>query len=188
MPPHCGQQSGAWTEPLGGADMGDDTKGRFVKVPLSVVQADISVYAFRLWCCIAARTGRDGRCWPGKQQLVVDSGLSMASVKRSLAELEAAGLLLVEHRRKEGGHNFSNMYTPVDNCGGGFSQTPGGFSQNPGVGSHRAPELESFRTRHKRTSESSRTQHPVDCPNGCDGTGWIETGPRTVNHCPGGEQ
>jgi hypothetical protein len=34
------------------------------------------------------------------------------------------------------------------------------------------------------TAATPTTAHPVDCPGGCDGTGWIETGLRTSAPCP----
>jgi hypothetical protein len=173
--------------PQGGFDVSNHSSEPFVKVPLSVVRADITAAAFKLWCALAARTNRDGECWPGKQQIMVDTGLCKATVRRATDELVAAGLLVVTQRRKDSGHNYSNLYKVVDNSGGGSKNSPGGSNIDPGVGSNLYPELESLRTRYKRTSERPAHQqknHPTDCPGGCDGTGWIETGLRTSAPCP----
>ena len=90
--------------------MDDDTKRRFVQVPLSIVQADISPAAFRLWCVLAARANSNDECWPGKTKLCAEANLSITTVKRALVELEAAGLVSITRRKVSDKLNDTNIY------------------------------------------------------------------------------
>jgi GntR family transcriptional regulator len=51
------------------------------------------------------------QCWPGKETIARDSGLSKSSVKRGLRELRKAGYLWITYRRGSDGLNLTNVYT-----------------------------------------------------------------------------
>jgi len=77
----------------------------------------------------------DGRgvCWPSKRVLVERSGLSRASVMRSLTCLERSGKLDRVDRRRERDRNESNLYrVRVPMAGGvGLRQSPSGAQAEP---------------------------------------------------------
>src|SRR5690606_2412510 len=98
---------------------------------------------------LANRTNHDtGRCDPSHRRLADECGMSTATVKRAIVELEKKGLLRVIHRTREG-VNLPNQYqlnlgAEVGSpCGGsGHSEptvgspcTEGGVTVTPGVGS-----------------------------------------------------
>lgn len=90
---------------------------------------------------LANRTNQDtGRCDPSHKLLAEDCGLSLASVKRAISELEKGGLLEVIHRTHEG-VNLPNQYRL--NLRGVGSQRAEGWGQSePRVGSQRATNQE----------------------------------------------
>ncbi len=56
-----------------------------------------------LWA-IANRADNIGRCWPSRKKLIEDTGLSLASIKRGLGQLERKGILRRTEGRSEDGH------------------------------------------------------------------------------------
>lgn len=79
----------------------------------------------------------DGKCVPSMDRLSRDCGLSKASVKRAIKDLEDADLIEVIHRR-EGPTMLSNQYR-LKMGGVGSHRPRGGVTVNRGVGSHRTP-------------------------------------------------
>lgn len=51
----------------------------------------------------------DGVCWPSQQRIADDCELSLSTVKRSMADLETAGMLSRERRYREGGYRTSDV-------------------------------------------------------------------------------
>lgn len=117
--------------------MDDDIKRRFVQVPLSVVQANISPAAFRLWCVLAARANSNDECWPGKATLCAESKLSITTIKRAVVELESAGLLKVVRRKVSDKLNDTNIYK----VGGRVKSDPPLGPNTPHPGSKSDPNL-----------------------------------------------
>lgn len=56
------------------------------------------------------RSGAAGSCWPGIRTIAANLHLSRSTVKRALRDLEKAGYLLRETRRRENGGCTSNRY------------------------------------------------------------------------------
>jgi DNA-binding Lrp family transcriptional regulator len=57
----------------------------------------------------ADRADPGGKCWPGHQATAMDLGVSETSVKNSIRNLEAAGLIQIE-AQKVAGRDASNLY------------------------------------------------------------------------------
>src|SRR5690606_26197379 len=51
--------------------------------------------------------GDKGKCWPTRESLASESGLSFATVKRAIASLRAKGYLLVSTRKEKGKQSSS---------------------------------------------------------------------------------
>jgi len=51
-----------------------------------------------------------GECWPSRQTLAADAGVSLSTVKRSLKALVAYGAVLVHPRKDPAGDATSNLY------------------------------------------------------------------------------
>jgi DNA-binding transcriptional MocR family regulator len=76
-----------------------------------------------VYACLASYADWDtGMCWPSRNTLAEACGVSLATVKRALAGLEAAGVISVERRTRLAGKNDTNLYRlpfainrPVDN-------------------------------------------------------------------------
>ena len=66
---------------------------------------DVSVYMY-----LRDRSDAEGKCWPGIKRIAADLHLSRSTVKRALADLERAGFLTRQERRRENGSRTSNLY------------------------------------------------------------------------------
>ena len=71
----------------------------------------ISAGAYRLLIALARRVGKRGfDVWPSHEKMSEDAELSVSSVRRHLAELEAARLILIVPRQRASGARSSNAY------------------------------------------------------------------------------
>lgn len=112
---------------------------------------------------LADNASDQGECWPSYQHIADQCEISRSTVKVHVRELEKAGFLRREFRRK-GELNQSNLFhldlaggaasTPV----GGAAGNPPGAAENPGGGAAAAP-----RTSH--SSESVKEPKPM-CTDG----------------------
>lgn len=99
---------------------------------------------------LADNASDQGECWPSYQHIADQCEISRSTVKAHIRELENAGLLRREFRRK-GELNQSNVFHltldggAVNDLGGGASENPPRAAENPGGGAAAAP----------RTSHSS---------------------------------
>jgi len=99
---------------------------------------------------LADNASDQGECWPSYQHIADQCEIGRSTVKLHIRELEKAGLLRREYRRK-GELNQSNVFhLSLDggadpDLGGGAGDNPPGAGDNPGGGAGAAP----------RTSHSS---------------------------------
>ncbi|ETF07982.1 helix-turn-helix domain-containing protein [Pseudomonas moraviensis] len=99
---------------------------------------------------LADNASDQGECWPSYQHIADQCEIGRSTVKLHIRELEKAGLLRREYRRK-GELNQSNVFHlsldggSVPDLGGGAGDNPPGAGDNPGGGAGAAP----------RTSHSS---------------------------------
>ena len=59
------------------------------------------------------RSDAEGKCWPGVKRIAADLKLSPRTVQRALSDLERAGYVKRDERRRENGSRTSNLYTVV---------------------------------------------------------------------------
>lgn len=83
---------------------------------------------------------KTGQCNPGQATLAEECGLSLATCKRKLAELEELGLVVIEKRSAEG-VSLPNQY--VLQLGVGSGKARGQLTLSQGVGSQGATNQES---------------------------------------------
>jgi hypothetical protein len=99
---------------------------------------------------LADNASDQGECWPSYQHIADQCEIGRSTVKLHIRELEKAGFLRREYRRK-GELNQSNVFHlsldggAVPDLGGGAPDNPPGAGDNPGGGAGAAP----------RTSHSS---------------------------------
>lgn len=67
--------------------------------------------AFRLYTVLLCYAWQDGFCFPGQERLAKDMGIGVRMVYQYMKELEAAGLVRVQHRPLHKGVNKTNVYT-----------------------------------------------------------------------------
>ena len=63
-----------------------------------------------LLVALADNADEDGVCWPGVKHLMIKTGLSERTVRRSLRLLEAERLMITESRMDQHGRPRSNSY------------------------------------------------------------------------------
>ena len=61
-----------------------------------------------VYLVMLTRTDDNGVCWPGVERLAAEAGMSAANVRRSIAQLLAAGLI---GRLMGGGRGHTNLYS-----------------------------------------------------------------------------
>jgi DNA-binding transcriptional ArsR family regulator len=103
---------------------------------------------------LADNANDQGECWPSYQHIADQCEISRSTVKVHIRELENAGLLRREFRRK-GELNQSNVFHLA--LFGGASENPPGAAENPGGGAAAAP-----RTSH--LSEPVKEPKPMGTP------------------------
>lgn len=95
---------------------------------------------------LADNASDQGECWPSYQHIADQCEIGRSTVKLHIRELEKAGLLRREYRRK-GDLNQSNVFhLTLDGGadpapGGGATDNPPGARDNPGGGAGAAPRI-----------------------------------------------
>ncbi|WP_335944463.1 helix-turn-helix domain-containing protein [Pseudomonas sp. G166] len=93
---------------------------------------------------LADNASDQGECWPSYQHIADQCEIGRSTVKLHIRELEKAGLLRREYRRK-GELNQSNVFHlsldggAASASGGGAGDNPPGAGDNPGGGAGTAP-------------------------------------------------
>jgi len=75
----------------------ETTSGYFVQVPVELLKSDLSSSALRLYLVLLSYGGPKSCAWPGQARLATDLKLSERRVRDLLTELEATGLIQIEH-------------------------------------------------------------------------------------------
>jgi hypothetical protein len=148
---------------------------------------------------LSTYAGRDGRAWPSADTIGHVVGLEAGSVRRYLAELERTGIVAGDHRpgrttvyrfpTGDGGLSAVTDYPqPRAPMHGVDNADPAHIARGP-----RAPLRDTPRTGARgieQGSDERRTSGATpppwclpDCPE-CDGTAWVQTGPRSSAPCP----
>ncbi|WP_434575024.1 helix-turn-helix domain-containing protein [Pseudomonas sp. Z3-6] len=116
---------------------------------------------------LADNASDQGECWPSYQHIADQCEIGRSTVKLHIRELEKAGLLRREYRRK-GELNQSNVFHlsldggAASAPGGGARDNPPGAGDNPGGGAGAAP-----RTSH--SYEPVKEPKPTVIPDGVEG-------------------
>lgn len=83
----------------------------FAQVLLEVIEdRRISAGAFRLYALLIGLSRGFGSCWPSQATLASRLGISLRTIRNWLKELEATGLIEIEHRCSLPGQEQSNIY------------------------------------------------------------------------------
>lgn len=137
---------------------------QFAIVPaymVSAAHADLKVYMV-----LALHVDYDtGVCWPSRQTIATEAGVSLSTVKRSLARLAALGAIEVEHRRTDHGDSTSNLYRlpyAINRRGGVTGDpTPGRGRTHGGVAGE--PQTRTNYQEDGRTPDSDKKLDPAAC-------------------------
>jgi len=114
-------------------------KGSFITIPNIEKLKEIDSYcqALFMWMCYHAN--QDGVCFPSRQRLAEEAGMSIASVKRAIKKLVDIGIIK-KTERKKGKENMTNLYEIII-VEVGSDRTHVGSERAEGVGSERPSEL-----------------------------------------------
>ncbi|NWJ47416.1 MAG: helix-turn-helix domain-containing protein [Chloroflexi bacterium] len=82
---------------------------QFVQVPLDVLKADISPAALKLYMVMLSFARQSVSCWASHRRLAEEMGLQPRRVIDLIKELEAAALISVESRAREGQTNIYRL-------------------------------------------------------------------------------
>jgi DNA-binding Lrp family transcriptional regulator len=114
-------------------------KGSFITIPNIEKLKELDAYSQALFIWMCYHSNQDGFCFPSRKKLAEESGMSLASVKRSIKKLEDKGVIK-KTTRKKGKKNMTNLYEIII-LRVGSERTQGGSERTQGVGSERAGEL-----------------------------------------------
>ncbi len=80
-----------------------------------IYASDLPARAVNVWRYLRERADAEGKCYPAIRTIAADLHISESTVKRAIRELEAAGFLAHERRRRSFcGRSYgltSNLYT-----------------------------------------------------------------------------
>lgn len=80
---------------------------------------------------LADRANDDGTCWPGRESLGLDVGISEITARAATRILEEAQLIKIERRKDAGGRDLSNLYHLMMAEGEGSNFYPRGLIPYP---------------------------------------------------------
>jgi hypothetical protein len=80
---------------------------------------------------LADRANDDGTCWPGRESLGLDVGISEITARAATKILEDAQLIQIERRKDAGGRDLSNLYHLLMAEGEGSNFDPRGSNPYP---------------------------------------------------------
>tara|TARA_R110002110_G_scaffold147910_1_gene338870 strand:- start:6005 stop:6748 length:744 start_codon:yes stop_codon:yes gene_type:complete len=113
--------------------------GMFAPLPLSILKrTDLSGNGKLVYARLLLFAGENGQAFPSRDTLSKEVGISIASVKRAIAELANLNLLT----RKQRGHNRSNIYALTPTPLVGQICTTGRVKSAPLDGSNSHPLIE----------------------------------------------
>lgn len=76
----------------------------------SIYASSLPHRAVTVYMYLKDRANREGSCWPGIRTIAKELGLSQATVKRALRDLEAGGWIVRTPRHRANGSRTSNNY------------------------------------------------------------------------------
>ena len=79
-------------------------------VPSSIYDRNLSHRAIAVYCYLCDRANGNGECYPSTRRIASDLRISRRTVFRALNELENAGLITRQKRRRAAGGCSSNLY------------------------------------------------------------------------------
>jgi hypothetical protein len=122
----------------------------FARIPLDVMaMTDISANAKLLYARLLLYMGEQGMAWPAQATLASDLGISVRSVKRSVAELAIAGMIEKEQSSIYATNRYRLAGMPdFGEALGANSGTPPGTKSGPHMGTKSGP--------HKRIIEKKK--------------------------------
>ena len=87
-------------------------KGYFVSNVMKIVRKlELTAKAVHVYFYLAECSNINGECWPSKKTIAEACKISVATVTRALRELEKAGMVISEPRRRLNNGQTSNRYT-----------------------------------------------------------------------------
>ena len=108
------------TSPGAGVARRNDARsqiGQYGMMPVWLLESSVGPIAIRLYGFIAGKYAdrSTDTCHPSRRALAKDLRVSERTVDRAIAELQALGALIVEHRRDPFGDLTTNLYTIIFN-------------------------------------------------------------------------
>lgn len=121
-------------------------EGVFVVIPESVLSADITSNAIRVYLVIRRFADKDLKMWPGRATIAKKARISVATVDRAIKELKDIGAVKVEQRRDPDNPNrlLTNLYTitvPILSDGGTLTSDGRGTLTDDGRGTLTSDEV-----------------------------------------------
>ena len=110
-----------------------------------------------------------------------DLGIALRTVRRAVAHLVDAGVIELVEERPGRTTLYRWVYAlPRTAEAGGAVSLVRGTPVWAGLRTQEGTQLRSI-----KVSQIVTEGHPLDCEGGCEGTGWVEVGDRTVDRCTG---
>lgn len=89
----------------------------------AVFDAPVSGAAKLAYAYLCKCANRTGKCFPSHKTIAAASGVCVTTVKKALAELEAAGMIAIQGQARPDCGRRTNLYTIIKNAAKGFFMT-----------------------------------------------------------------
>ena len=103
--------------------------GKFVMIPLGVLDAGLTPHALAAYCAIARHADKERLAWPSMKRIASFAHISKSKAKEAVKELTEKGLLTSVERRRPDGSPDSSLYRLANPARGG---SRGDLPRSPG--------------------------------------------------------
>lgn len=120
----------------------------FLIIGTNALFADISPFAFRLYCAYASYANNQRQSWPSRKTLAKSLKRTVDTIDRANLELETAGWIKIESQVRDNGSQTVNVITLIDPMNLSENVAEGGRRNAAGGAANiRLPELKPYELR-----------------------------------------
>lgn len=85
--------------------------GNFFMLSNSIFKQGLKPREFIVYCCLVKHSDKNGVCFPSRRLIAEECCIDKKTVDSAIKNLEKAGLVTKQKRKRQDGSNTSNAYT-----------------------------------------------------------------------------
>ena len=84
--------------------------GNFFMLSNSIFKQGLKPREFIVYCCLVKHSDKNGVCFPSRRLIAEECCIDKKTVDSAIKNLEKAGLVTKQKRKRQDGSNTSNLY------------------------------------------------------------------------------